>query len=569
VPAFFADATSSKSSLMRLRPSVTAAFLLASMLSFANARAEDFIDVVRKLTRVDTPESQAIDQEVDKLVETYIELNAKFLATPIGLERGKLMAEADRLRTQAVVRAEEAGKLRAQAANKKLCLAPSAGGSSVGGQTSSYLCGSVGGAEPGDTPNDPWVVCACGRRYLEGLRGEAEAISRRAAGFTGTRWPVRSYHSGDYQYPRTDPLSAEMVALFFEPGVVPASDRYIGRLGLGTQGVGEGGWSFLTLAEHAQKQVARLGVHQRTSDLVDVGKGYFATPEAQATGLLRPAKRDVYSRVQEAVRLVWTLHQREAALRMAAIEEALVGEVEKAERPFVEHMGAILQPIYEEDLPYEDRDAKIREAEKNACPGWVAGMMPHIEDAIAAAREVAAELYATRRRLIADAEAWKTFGLKDGAGSGPEAGTEFNDEDFAQFIVQTLGLNPLPFGSGLDLPPIDRLETGWTFWVPSAVSQDGFGPWCMWPGFFLSDPLAGYWRVEGSSNAYSYGDWSPGDPDAAPAYNALVLKAAQARFPEIETIDGHGGDMWLRFPPETEGQVSEAVVSGAGVGQGP
>jgi hypothetical protein len=551
---------------MRSCASIAAVFLLAPMLLFANARAADIIEVVGKLTGVDTSQSQGIDREVDKLVEAYREVNAKFLATPVGSERGKLMAEADRLLTQALTQAEEAGKLRAQAANNQRCLAPaSANDSSGGGDTSSYLCGEVAGAQPGDTPNDPWTVCACGRRYMAGLRGEAEAISHRATAFAGMRWPLRSYHGGDYLFPRTDPLSAEDVSFFFNAGVVPASDRYIGRVG--AEGAGDGSYSYLRLAEEAQEKVARLSVHQRTSDLVDVGKAYFSSPEDQALGLLRPATRDVYFRVQEAVRWLWTLYQREAALRMAAIEEMLVSQVEKVERPFVDQMWAMWQSIEEEDLPEEQRYARVREAEKNACPGWVAGMMPHIEKAISAARGVASDLYVTRRRLIADAKAWKTFGLKDGAGSGPEAGIEFNDEDFAQFIAQTLDLNSLPFGSALDLPLAVDLKNGWTFWVPSAVSQDSFGPWCMWPGFFLLDPLGGYWRAESSSQSYGY--WLPGGPDATPAYNALVLKAAQARFPDIETIDGFSGPAWLRFPKDAEAQVSEAVVSGAGVGQGP
>jgi hypothetical protein len=57
-----------------------------------------------------------------------------------------------------------------------------------------------------------------------------------------------------------------------------------------------------------------------------------------------------------------------------------------------------------------------------------------------------------------------------------------------------------------------------------------------------------------------------GGGDAAAAYDALVLQAAQARFPEFEAI---GGGALLRFDLDAKAQVSEAVVSGAGVGQGP
>src|SRR6185295_3215270 len=107
----------------------------------------------------------------------------------------------------------------------------------------------------------------------------------------------------------------------------------------------------------------------------------------------------------------------------------------------------------------------------------------------------------------------------------PDVDIEYKDQDFAQFIGETLGLNPLPFGSVLTLQPTGELEKGWTFWVPAAVSQDSYGPWCMWQGFFLSDPLAGYWRIESESDDASYGYWSRGDSDAAAAYNTLVLKA--------------------------------------------
>jgi len=560
--------------MMRVLLPGAAVLMLAAPLGVACA--DSFADQVTALTGSDTPESEAVDREVEDLILEYQKADAKFIAEPVGPAKAKLLAEAEKIRGQALERARAAGTLRAEAANRERCLAPDAGGAATGGgATSSYLCGAVSDAVAGETPNDPWMVCGCARRYLEGLRGEVEAISERAQGFAGQSWPTETQWSVDFQFRRSAPLAAETVSAYFDSDLFPASDRHIGRIGpRGTIG-GDGGWSFLVLAEQAQQRIAQLSVYERTTSVT--GQVAFANPMQHEHALLIPPKRDAYFRVQEALRWAWLLYQREGALKMAAIEEQLVEAVEKAERPYHERMGAVRTAIHaDENRSWLDRHADDREADRKSCPSWVANLMPQVEEAIASARSVAAEVYKARRRFLADAEAWKVFGLKDGAGTGPTPGSgqEFNDQEFAQFILETLGLSPLPFGSGLGNDPLigSRLETGWTFWLPAPVSQEVFGPYCMWPGFFLSDPIAGYWQPVDLDGPYadpSYGYWNGADGDQAATYDAMVLKAAQARFPEMEEIGGHGGPAWLRFDLETKGQVSEAVVSGAGVGQGP
>ncbi|HET6621134.1 MAG TPA: hypothetical protein VFG64_14465 [Dongiaceae bacterium] len=409
------------------------------------------------------------------------------------------------------------------------------------------------------------------------MRGEAEAIGHRSETFVGLSWPIETQWSHDFRFRRSEPLSADIVSAYFDSDLLPASDRYIGRIGPRNAIGGQGGWSFLTLAEQAQQRIAQLEVYARTTSQTAMSQVAFADPMQKEHALLVPPTRDAYFRVQEGLAWAWLLVQREGALKMAAIEEQLVQAVEKAERPYNERMGAIRSAIYaDENRSWADRHADVRELDRKSCPGWVADMMPNVVDAIDSARAVTAEVYNARRRFIADAEAWKVFVLKDGAGSGPTpaSGQDFNDRDFSKFIAEALGLSALPFGSGLSTDALidSRRDTGWILWLPDPVSQGSFGPYCMWPGFFLSDPIAGYWQPDELDGMYAdptYGYWAGANGEAALAYDALVLKAARARFPEVETISGHGGGAWLRFDIEAKGQISEAVVSGAGVGQGP
>jgi hypothetical protein len=547
-----------------------AALLLSAVVPLIApaARADDFADQVDRLTGVDTPASLAVDKEVLALLKALSAAQAEASSLPLGPDRRKAVAEASALEKQGLDRALAAGELRATAANEQRCLALSSKALPPGsGPTSGYLCEAVRSAQAGGDANDPWLVCACTRQYLLGVNAELEAIRARAGSFAGIRRVTREGEQEDGYFKLT-PDGIISVTLSGEPAPdvwfrEPVTADEIVRLFGAEAGKGGGdpakprGWDFLNLARQAQRQVAQLHFFQQATGQPDLGKRYFATPKDRELALLTPAKRDAYARIQDAIRTLWHLHQLDGAFRLARIEQRLTEQARAAEGPFLLRMDGIAADIgNRQDLDDDEKNAAWQKAKATHCPAFVAARKREIESAIDEARAAVQEVYGVRRRLQGDAVAWKAFALKDAAGTGDQAGIPYRDEDFGRFIGETLGLDPATFSAqNVDA---GKLETGWTFFVPSYLrplpraTEGGNSPWCSWADFFFQDPAAAYWKSDSAE-----------DVDA---YNRRLLAAAQAQIPEVETISG---SIWLRFRIDAQGHESEAVVGGAANGEQP
>jgi hypothetical protein len=157
-----------------------------------SARAQSTIDELAALTGLETPASQALDKEAQKLLAERLEVQAQVRERiakrqPVG-DLSNRMSELVRA---AYAKAEAAADERAKAAleQRRKPLAAAAGPGA-----SPRLCAAVaaGGAERGE--NDFWTVAACVRQYLAGLKEELDALRARTPESSAGAFPRAARH---------------------------------------------------------------------------------------------------------------------------------------------------------------------------------------------------------------------------------------------------------------------------------------------------------------------------------------------------------------------------------------
>ncbi len=530
---------------MRNCLSFAAVLLAVSVSSPATARADDFTDKVAKLTGVDTPQSQAIDKDVAQLLKNYDALMAQFKASQPS-SKGRYLDQANDVFKRVLERAQAGADLRAQTAVQQRCVAGAANAAGGGGATSPYLCGAVRSAKPGSEPNDPWTVCACARQYVTGVAREIATIPARANGFIGR---ITEYDPiSDYSSP---PITAQSLAQRFKIAAHPVDPDALVAAELVT--------SFKWEARDAQRRIAEAEANTHRPGATTVP---FRSPQAQAGALLQPAKRNAYYQVQEAGRRLWDVQWEETIMEIDVAQAAHNQQQARSQKDFKAKADAIMWR-HDEQLRLAKSDYSLRNqllrnqfAEQAAlCPPSDAPEKGIVDAVIQQARRIASTFFEVRNRLIADMEAWKTFGLKDGAGTTLEAGVwNYQDEDFAKYIVKTFAL-------------AGRFKDGIPFWALSSRGVGELEPKCVQFGYFMGNAAEGY--PLGSTPEQWHAAWGGTQEQlhaAWEAYNARLLAAVQRRYPEAVDI---GSQISLLFTQVSRGQESEQVVSGASAGESP
>ncbi len=520
-----------------------AALAAAMLLRPGGAEADEITERAARLTGIDTPESQAADADVAKLLVSYDRLIAQFSATK-DRSKSRYLDEARQTMDRALARAREAADRRANAIVGRQCLAsPASAAANADSAFSPYLCSAVRQADGSNNPNDPWVVCACAHQYLLGVEQEIAAIRQRARSYVGQSLPSALDNYADYPSP---PLTPDEIAKAFGRDGPLDTDGWITAADAA---------SFASLARQTQRELARLEILSHEPGAPTPATSFFQSSFGRTVAALQPAKREAYHRVQQAVALLWALARKEARYALLIAEEALHRRQAVAYADFKSKWLAINEafeakwPVYERDA----HSAELRQALAGLCSASDAAAAPVIDEAVGRARLIASSLYDTRRRLVADTEAWKAFGLKDGAGTTVEPGLwNYRDEDFARFITETFVLEPvlpLPLSAG------DPQTAALMFQVPPFHQPVLDEPRCVEFGYLMADPSAGYPR-----DAYDRQAWD--------AYSQRVLAAVRQYYPEAVAAGGDSG-MWLRFPVPSAGEEEQRIVSGAGTGESP
>jgi len=561
--------------LTRARATWLAAALAVAALTPAAAAADDIVDRIDRLTGVDTPESENLDKAADaavaeaaklkdeadeasreaaaeidpetvkKALETG-DLSALMVDTPEAQHARDLVSQSEQRMNDAYEQAQAAADARAKAAAEQRCVASAGAAAPAGsGRNSPYLCAAVLAAEADAEPNDPWEVCACARQYLEGVSREIETIRQEAASFVGQLLP-RGY---DPANPDWQPLTEEETAQYVPAGAPIDTQSFATGVDIP---------SFRGLAQEAQRTIAKARIWNAVAGHQTVP---FTDSFGQTYASLQPAKRNAYYLVQQAARQLWSTAQDEAVLAMVVAFETYEHWRAGADRSFIEKRDAIEAALeaaresnpYDLDVqPYIDQTIELCRQSNEA-------ELPNVDAGVNAARRVAADLYRLRARLIADMEAWRTFGLNDGAGTTVEAGIwNYMDEDFSIFIVQELQLSHY-VNIGLAIPfQMQEVDKGLTinFETTHVLPTLAWNtPECTPWAYYMPDPAAGYPYASETI-----------DTAANDAYQQRILEALQARYPETERA---GSAIWLRFALDREGQVASQTVSGAGEGEGP
>jgi hypothetical protein len=281
---------------------------------------------------------------------------------------------------------------------------------------------------------------------------------------------------------------------------------------------------YLWAATETQRHLARWQVLAR-----DPGHANDPPPLADTTlretALLVPARREAYHAVQEGVRRYWVEYLAEALLKTGILQQSVLEHQKLLYHAFEDDIAAFTSAHNEggdNDLwgPYFAA----------RCQAVDPRDPPYLAQAAANIRAIVADLRATRRRLMADMQAWKTYGAKDGAGTTFSGGIwNHRDEDFGKFINTT-------FMSERET------VTGIKFvLIPSRP----------FPPLLVPECYDFVWLLADKENALD------GDK---------MLADVRRTYPEAEFANAAIG---LNFPLAVARQVSRATVSGAGAAQRP
>jgi hypothetical protein len=437
------------------RSAVVVAVVLAPLTWLLESPAAlDVIDekAVAALTGVSTPETEILDKEVARLLEQYDALQAKYRAESSSFSRApgadlkkqssdlqQLYRQSVEVQKQALERANEAGDKRALAAVEQRCVAASQHQSSMPKDTaaSTYLCSAVriGGAKSG--PNEPWDVCSCVRQYVLGARQEIDDLHTRARQFIGQHavqnGPMtfsfdqmkRFVH--EKSYPKPYAITVDDVSSAFEPAQNVSVDR------LTSNSPGGFGWA----AQKTQRNLARSRVLRHDPAQSNNPPAPFRDKADIDAAQLYPAKRFAYNDVQDAIRRLWWLHQKEALFQLMVLQETVVDRQRQARAAFITKAGVLENRL---ELGWQPDPALVAET-KNLCERSDRDEARFVDETVNRVRAIVSHLKDVRRRLMHDGDAWKTFGDKDGAGGGNEAGIwNYPDKNFAKFIETTFAI---------------------------------------------------------------------------------------------------------------------------------
>lgn len=524
----------------------TAAVLLVAAVLFARAaQADDFAHQVDQLTGADTSQTRAMDSDLAQLLSHYDALMAQFEATTDS-SKSSYLDQAKKVLDQASTQARNLADLRAQAAVEQKCPVTSGGGATGDSGTSPYLPDVVRSAVPGDQPNDPWAVCVAARQYVLGVMQEIAALRQRAQAFVGQDRDIS-------EYPVASPVTEVVAIIATPPGIIATAFNPPAPLEIENFASNPFGGIFSLYTQQAQRVLAAARVEDHVEGLEGTATDPFRTPDARIGAMLQPAKRRAYYDVQQAAALLWFLSQKEASFRLAVAEATLVRRQSDAASKFAAEVTQIRE-AFEAEWPeqqWQEHDEEFKNSIASLCSRANAAERPVFDEAVNQARAIARVLFETRRRLIADLNAWKTFGLKDGAGTTSESGTfNYQDEDFGKFIAETMRLNERALEH--------HWEAGLRFFVPASHGAGPFVPGdrpsCVEFGYFLDDPTVIYPQST--------------DQAAWDSFNARVLAAVQQHYPEAVSAGGDSG-LWLTFTEAGKNQEEEEDVSGAGIGQSP
>jgi hypothetical protein len=398
-----------------LAPAVMAMFVVASPGAGA-APPED----PAALTGVDTPESIALDKEVEKIVEDRAKLIAQVKDRDAKkLQTSDLLQQASSLVRQAYDKAQAAADARAKGAVEQRCIKPSEepAGTSDGSVASSFLCEAARRAAGPGGENDPWTVCSCARRYLLGLRKEIDELRSRRDSYVGKA-------ISDDNIVSKHPLTAEEVNNLFRMRETIEADPGFGD---------DSHFTLEALSRQAQRQLSR----DRTDALL---RGQLPKPRILQEllgrdGLDRP-KHQAYAYMLGSLTLLWAVHREETLLRTRILQQAVDERSEaESESSFSEQ-----KKNWEAHAPSGDDAETIAIARR-----YDAREFPFILSTAQALRPIVATTRETRLRLKADAEAWNRFAARDGAGGG----ANWRD-DFALFVEGDL---MTPWSLMVGLPP--------------------------------------------------------------------------------------------------------------------
>jgi hypothetical protein len=355
-----------------------------------------------KQTGADTPQSQALAKELQGILDQRVKIQAQMRELinkrqPI-TELSKQMSEMVRA---AYKKADELADARAKGAVDQRCVKPPETQQSTAAASgaSSFVCPQVlaGGASGG---NDPWLVCACTRRYLIGAKKELDDLRRNFEPLIGRALPDSTNTVGY-------PLTAEELHSRLRNKEIIDPDELPEK-------------TMLPMVQRVQRELARDRVQAslsdkqpRPRDLADLFNDPEGLASTRAYGQLA---------VQNAIALVWTVQMQAALLQSLLLQQSIDVRLGEERMRSGAEEDPLLKDHVTDDAPFMAIAARY---DRKA---W-----PFIQSKAQELRALVAELKETRLRLLRDATLWKDFSAGDGS-MGVSIG--YGDPSFANFIVR-------------------------------------------------------------------------------------------------------------------------------------
>jgi hypothetical protein len=553
------------------------------------------------LTGINTAESERLDRESEELLARSKKLQTEADAIPaqprskidykLMLERLKkgdrsalfettpeqeqarqraaqIAVQVGALRDQAYAKRRDAADKRAQAALEQRCVVPAATATPArGAATSTNLCGAVQAGRVEGEANNPWTVCSCALQYLRGVNNEILALQERAkelvgkqvfgdvncvwrhpgwSGPTGGCGPSHQITSADIDkaFRTNEPLDAL--------AVIDTPFR-----------------GFKWAAQETQRALASAAAQR--GELIN---------HQPPLAMLQSAKREAYFQIQNFVGRAWELHKKQAFFTLSILQKTIIDRKQEAWDKFHKEAIELSHRAASDGGPWLSGDPKWGPAEENLCSSSDAIAERVVNDAVTQARAIAAELKATRERLVREMEIWKLFGAKDGAGGDPDGGhANYRDIDFAEFIVSTFVREPKTndeltrnFPAGVTALEISIPE----FHEPlRSQLLSSYTPKCIPFAHFLPDPTAGWpppdpvapvYDDSGRIQEYHVPKGTkhyPSEDEIRALFDAhfkRLLAALQQRYPETTSV---GAQIGFRFSLDAdEKKIVRAIASG-------
>jgi hypothetical protein len=354
-------------------------------------------------TGADTPLSLALAKELQGLLDQRPKIQAQMRELinkrqPIN-DLSKQMSEMVRA---AYKKADELADARAKGAVDQRCVKPSEAPQSTPAAASGaspFVCAQVlAGGAPGG--NDPWLVCACARRYLIGAKKELDDLRRNFEPLIGRALPDSTNTVG---YPLTaDELHFRLRNKEnIDPDELPNK-------------------TMLPMAQRVQRELVRDRVQAslsdkppRPRDLADLFND---------AGGLGSTRADAQLAVQNAIALLWIAQSQAALLQSQLLQQRIDVRLGEERRQSGAEEDPLLKDHVIDDAPFMAIAARY---DRKA---W-----PFILSKAQELRALVAEIKGIRLRLLRDATLWKDFSAGDGS-MGVSIG--YGDPSFANFIVR-------------------------------------------------------------------------------------------------------------------------------------